>query len=222
MRNPCLFTGTGAALFCVLSFLSAPVLADEPDPVPASGPAVPKEEPKPVIGTSDAAPPPAPPEATQAEAEAEKKKEEEPFAFGDFTWLNGNSRQTKFPLETEAFTGQFMTDANYTFSASRPKDHSLVGSTTSGRTNEVQLSHIGVGGDFHYDNVRGRIMTQFGLYATTTVRNDASPSRGQGDLANAYRYVTEVYGGYPINALNGINLDAGIFMSYLGLCSYYD
>ncbi len=55
-----------------------------------------------------------------------------------------------------------------------------------------------------------------------TPRNDSSPSRGQWDLADAYRYLSEAYGGYHINKLNGINIDAGIFMSYVGLCSYYD
>jgi len=41
-------------------------------------------------------------------------------------------------------------------------------------------------------------------------------------LSDAYRYVSEAYGGYHINALNGINIDAGIFMSYIGLFSYYN
>ena len=39
---------------------------------------------------------------------------------------------------------------------------------------------------------------------------------------DAYRYVSEAYGGYHINALHGINVDAGIFMSYIGLFSYYN
>ena len=115
-----------------------------------------------------------------------------------------------------------MLDGNWTYAFSQPIDHTLVGSTTSGRHDEFQLSHIGVGGDLHWKNVRGRIMTQFGLYATMTPRNDSSPSRGQWDLADAYRYLTEAYGGYHFNALHGINVDAGIFMSYVGLCSYYD
>jgi hypothetical protein len=64
-------------------------------------------------------------------------------------------------------------------------------------------------------------MTQFGMYSQTTPRNDASPSRGQWNLSDAFRYVSEAYGGYHFNALNGINVDAGIFMSYVGLFSYY-
>jgi hypothetical protein len=60
------------------------------------------------------------------------------------------------------------------------------------------------------------------LYSQTTPRNDASPARGQWDLDNAYRYLSEAYGGYHFNALHGINVDAGIFMSYIGLFSYYN
>ena len=37
----------------------------------------------------------------------------EPFAFADFTWLNGNSRQTEFPLDSQVFTGSFTLDTNY-------------------------------------------------------------------------------------------------------------
>src|SRR5262249_17120252 len=63
---------------------------------------------------------------------------------------------------------------------------------------------------------------QFGMYSQTTPRNDASPARGQWNLDNAYRYISEAYGGYHFNALHGINVDAGIFMSYVGLFSYYN
>jgi hypothetical protein len=65
-------------------------------------------------------------------------------------------------------------------------------------------------------------MTQFGMYSTMTPRNDASPQRGQWRLDDAYRYLSEAYGGYHWNALHGINVDAGIFMSYVGLFSYYN
>jgi hypothetical protein len=60
------------------------------------------------------------------------------------------------------------------------------------------------------------------MYSTTTPRNDASPGRGAWDLSNAYRYLSEAYGGYHFDVLNGINLQAGIFMSYVGLWSYYN
>jgi len=151
-----------------------------------------------------------------------KKPVAEPFAFADFTWLNGNSREKDVPLDTKFFTPEIRVDTSYIYDFSHPKDHTLVGSSESGRTQEVQLQQLGVGGDFHYDNVRGRLMTQFGLYSTMTPRNDPTPGEGQWNLDNAYRYISEAYGGYHFNVLHGINVDAGIFMSYIGLFSYYN
>jgi hypothetical protein len=154
-------------------------------------------------------------------AAAESTPKPEPFAFADFTWLNGNSRQHKPTFDYPAFTGDVRVDTNYVFDLNHPSDHTLVGSSELGRTDEVQVQQLGLGGDFHYDNVRARVLTQIGMYATMTPRNDASPARGQFDLSNAYRYVSEAYGGYHFDKMNGINVDAGIFMSYVGLFSYY-
>lgn len=146
----------------------------------------------------------------------------EPFAFADFTWLTGNPRTTENAVETPAFTGEFRFDVSYIAQNHDPADHTLVGTTASGRTGEVQLQQLGLGGDFHVGKVRGRIMTQFGLYSTMTPRNDASPARGQWQLDNAYRYLSEAYGGYHFDVAHGLNVDAGIFMSYIGLFSYYN
>ncbi len=51
---------------------------------------------------------------------------------------------------------------------------------------------------------------------------DASPARGLWDLADDYRYISVAYGGYHLNVMNGINIQGGIFMSYIGLWSYYN
>ena len=145
----------------------------------------------------------------------------EPFAFADFTWLNGNPRTKQVPLDTKFFTPEIRADVDYVYDFAHPKDDTIGGSSEIFRSNEVQVTQLGVGGDFHYDNVRARVMTQFGLYSETTPRNDASPARGQWNLADAYRYLSEAYGGYHFNVLHGVNVDAGIFMSYVGLFSYY-
>jgi Putative beta-barrel porin-2, OmpL-like. bbp2 len=145
----------------------------------------------------------------------------EPFAFADFTWLNGNPRTKQVPLDTKFFTPEIRSDVDYIYDFRHPKDDTIGGSSEVFRANEVQLTQLGVGGDFHYDNVRARLMTQFGLYSQTTPRNDASPARGQWNLSDAYRYLSEAYGGYHFNVMHGINVDAGIFMSYVGLFSYY-
>jgi Putative beta-barrel porin-2, OmpL-like. bbp2 len=150
-----------------------------------------------------------------------KAAKAEPFAFADFTWLNGNARTKDTPYATSFFTPEIRADVDYVYDFAHPKDDTIGGSSEVFRSSEVQVTQLGVGGDFHYDNVRGRLLTQFGLYSETTPRNDASPARGQWNLADAYRYISEAYGGYHFNALHGINVDAGIFMSYIGLFSYY-
>jgi len=151
-----------------------------------------------------------------------KPEKAQPFAFADFTWLNGNPRTKDIPLDTKFFTPEIRTDVDYIYDFNHPKDNTIGGSSEVFRANEVQMTQLGIGGDFHYDNVRARVMTQFGLYSQTTPRNDASPSRGQWNLDNAYRYLSEAYGGYHFDVMHGINVDAGIFMSYVGLFSYYN
>ncbi|MFZ0214039.1 MAG: outer membrane beta-barrel protein [Candidatus Acidiferrales bacterium] len=145
-----------------------------------------------------------------------------PFSDHDWTWLNGNPRTETPAFDSKFFTPEIRADATYTYDFDHPTDHSMGGSSELFRSQEVQLEQLGVGGDFHYDNVRARLMTQFGMYSVTTPRNDASPAHGQWDLADAYRYVSEAYGGYHWDVMHGINLDAGIFMSYIGLFSYYN
>jgi TolA-binding protein len=145
----------------------------------------------------------------------------EPFP-GDWTWLNSNGHASDSPMSTKYFTPEFRADANYTIDFNHPKDDTLGGSTETFRSDEWQLEQISVGGDIHINNVRGRILTMDGLFATTTPRNDASVSRGNWDLVGAYKYVSEAWGGYHWDVQHGINADAGIFVSYIGLFSYYN
>ncbi len=144
-----------------------------------------------------------------------------PFEGMDLTWQNGNDRRDSAVLQSKYFTGSVMIDANYTYSFANPIDHTVVGSTALARNNEMQVSSVNLGGDFNFNGARGRIMTQFGTRSTVVPRNDYSQYRGQYDLANVYRYLSEGYAGYHFNIWNGINVDAGMFMSYIGLNSYY-
>jgi hypothetical protein len=180
--------------------------AQDPPPAPAPDPLAPP--PAPALVLPKDATPPAP------------EKAAEPFAFGDFTWLNGSNRQHKAVLDSQYFTGSFLLDVDYTASKANPIDNTVVGSTALSRNNEVTIAFIGFGGDFHDGAARGRLMTQFGVRSTLVPRNDGSTYRGQFDLQTALRYLSEAYGGYHWDVLNGINLDAGIFMSYIGLFSY--
>ena len=145
-----------------------------------------------------------------------------PFAFGDFTWLNGNPRIKEPALDTKFFTPDIRFDSYFYQSFNQPRDHSMGGSTEVFRSGEFQVEQASIGGDFHWDNVRGRILLMYGMFASTTPRNDPSVGNGQWDLRTAYRYVSEAYGGYHFNVNHGLNVDAGIFVSYIGLFSYYN
>ena len=151
-----------------------------------------------------------------------KKEKIAPFSDWDWTWLNGNPRNKDSAFDSKFFTPEIRADVTYTYDFNKPIDNSMGGSSELFRSNEIQLEQLGLGGDFHYDNVRARFMTQFGMYSTATIRNDPSYAKGQWNIADADRYLAEAYGGYHINALDGINIDAGIFMSYIGLFSYYN
>jgi len=154
-------------------------------------------------------------------AQKDSIKSQIPFEGMDQTWQNGSDRRDSAVLSNKYFTGSIMIDANYTYSGNNPIDHTVVGSTALARNNEMEVSCAAIGGDFYFNGARGRIMTQFGTRSTIVPRNDYSVFRGQYDLANVYQYISEAYGGYHFNKMHGINLDFGMFMSYVGLNSYY-
>jgi len=145
-----------------------------------------------------------------------------PFQGIDQTWQNGADRRDSSVFnKVKYFTPSILIDLNANHSFNDPIDHTVVGSTALARTDEMQLSALHFGGDFNVDNVRARFMTQFGTRSTVIPRNDFSPYRGQYDLANVYRYLAEANAGYHFNKWYGINVDAGLFMSYIGLNSFY-
>ena len=145
------------------------------------------------------------------------------FSDWDWTWLNGNPRNKDTAWDSKFFTPEVRADLTYTYDFNKPVDDSIGGSSEIFRSNEIQLEQLGVGGTFHLDNAHARFLTQFGDYSTTTPRNDPSYAKGQWDLAGAYRYLSEAYAGYSLpNVMHGVNFDAGIFMSYIGLFSYYN
>jgi hypothetical protein len=198
-----------------------------PPPSPPASASPPPAAAPPSTEAPSAAPtaaPPSPPPAPVTEAPAPStpasEKPSDPFAFGDFTWLNGSNRQTKALLDSPVFTGSFLLDVNYTASQNNPIDNTVVGSTSLSRNNEFTLAFLGFGGDFHYEHARARLMTQFGVRSVLVPRNDFSTYHGQFDLQNSLRYLSEANGGYHWDVWHGINLDAGIFMSYVGLFSY--
>ncbi|HEY3975294.1 MAG TPA: outer membrane beta-barrel protein [Candidatus Sulfotelmatobacter sp.] len=152
----------------------------------------------------------------------EKVEPTAPFAYADWSWLNGSPHTKDAVWDSKFFTPEIRFDTDYIYSFNHPRDDSLGGSTEIFRSNEIQVEQISFGGDFHWQNVRGRVLTMGGMFGVTTPRNDPSVGRGQWDLRGAYKYFAEAYGGYHFNVNHGLNVDAGIFVSYIGLFSYYN
>lgn len=145
-----------------------------------------------------------------------------PFDGIETTWQNGSDRRDSSVLNGGPyFTPSVMLDVNYTHSFNNPNDNTVVGSTALARDNEIELSALSFGGDFSYKNARARLMMQFGTRSEIVPRNDLSVFRGQYNLADIYRYLSEAYVGYHFDKWYGINVDAGMFCSYIGLNSYY-
>lgn len=145
----------------------------------------------------------------------------EPLEGMDMTWLNGGDRRSSPTLAGKYFTPTVMLDANYTYSFNNPIDNTVVGSTALARNNEMQVSAVYLGGDFTFNGARAHIVTQFGTRSILVPRNDYSVYHGQYQLADVYRFLAEANAGYHFKVLYGVNVDAGMFMSYIGLNSYY-
>ena len=145
----------------------------------------------------------------------------EPLENMDFTWLNGGDRRPTPTLAGKYFTPTVMVDVNYSYSFNNPVDNTVVGSTALARNNEIQVSGVYLGGDFYYKGAKARVVSQLGTRSIVVPRNDYSPYRGQYKLADAYRYLAEANAGYHFKKWYGINVDFGLFMSYVGLNSYY-
>ena len=100
-------------------------------------------------------------------APAKKTQDRSFFRLGlDLAERQPADQRTAF--DSKFFTPEIRADITYTYDFNKPKDNSMGGSSELFRSNEIQLEQLGVGGDFHYDNVRARFMTQFGMYSTAT------------------------------------------------------
>jgi Putative beta-barrel porin-2, OmpL-like. bbp2/Carboxypeptidase regulatory-like domain len=172
------------------------------------------------------APPPAPtvPDALLAPPPGPDNDTVTPFANdGDIGWMNGNTREKAPIFDTKFFTPEIRFDVNYLNDFNDPHDHTIVGSTEEFRSGEFQIEQVSFGGNFHWDGVQARFLSMLGLFSVTTPRNDASAGVGEWDLQGAYKYMSEANAGYHWdNVGHGLNVDAGIFVSYIGLFSYYN
>src|SRR5215831_12175457 len=224
VSTPSLVVVTGKATRSDLVMNAAPPAVAPAVPAVAAAPA-PAAAPTPspeMAAAASAAVAAIVPEALQAPPPTPVPDTQTPFAIGDLGWMNGTSRATTPVFDTNFFTPEVRFDVNYLQSFNHPNDHTIVGSTEEFRSGEFQITQVSLGGNFHWHNVQARFLSMFGLFSVTTPRNDASQAVGQWDLQGAYKYFSEANAGYHWDVNHGLNVDAGIFVSYVGLFSYYN
>jgi hypothetical protein len=149
-----------------------------------------------------------------------------PFDGYDLTWVNGQNRQHYFPLELKdkhgetILTAMALGDVYYNFNFARPIDNTQTNSASIGRSKEVTLNLFTLGMETDYKNIIGRVSLQIGNIISVIQDLDQSVTRGRNTSIDDLRFIREAAVGYHFNKLYGINIEGGIFMSYIGLESY--
>ena len=149
-----------------------------------------------------------------------------PFEGYDLSWINGQNRQTDFPLTLKdkdgetIITGVAYVDSYFNYDFNRPKDNTHNASAAIGRSNEFTINMASVGLETNYKNVIGRLWLQFGQMGSIVQDLDGTVNHGKNTSASNLKYIREAAGGYHFDVMHGLNVEAGIFMSYIGLESY--
>lgn len=147
--------------------------------------------------------------------------QEAPFAGMDLTWINGQNRQSEFPLSVKDIgTGVIYLDTYYNYNFAKPIDNTQTISSTVGRTSEVSLNLASVGFELNYKNVIGRLWLQTGSMLHIVQELDGSVAHGRNTGTGNLKFIREAAAGYHFDAWHGLNIEMGIFMSYIGLESY--
>lgn len=150
-----------------------------------------------------------------------------PFDGMDLTWINGQNRQSHFPLvlrdkktDEVILTGVSYLDTYYNYNFADPIDNTQTISSTVGRHNEFTLNMASIGMESNYKNIVGRLWLQYGQMASIVQDIDISVNKGRNTSINNLKYIREAAAGYHFNKWYGVNVEMGIFMSYIGLESY--
>jgi hypothetical protein len=143
----------------------------------------------------------------------------------NLTWINGQNMQREFPLtfkknDEVVITGIAYLDTYYNYNFANPIDNTQTISSTIGRHNEITLNLASIGIESNYKNVIGRVWLQYGQMGSIVQDLDGSVYRGRNNNINNLKYFREGAAGYHFNKGYGINVEMGIFMSYVGLESY--
>jgi len=149
-----------------------------------------------------------------------------PFEGMNTTWINGQNRQTEFPLVLNDHNGQAIVtamayvDAYLNYDFNNPIDNTHIGSATIGRHKEFTLNLATIGIESYYKNTIGRIWLQTGSMTNLIQETDATTLRGRNTGTSNLKMIREAAAGYHFDLLNGLNAEMGIFSSFIGMDSY--
>jgi hypothetical protein len=111
-------------------------------------------------------------------------------------------------------------DAYYGWQFWEPIDHTVFPSTTAPRHNEIGFNLATVGVEMNLDGPIGRIYLQYGSNVETDAGQDATVNRGFFLTDKAFQFIQQAAGGWHFHWLHGVNIEMGIFPSYVALESY--
>ena len=149
-----------------------------------------------------------------------------PFEGMDLTWVNGQNRQSAFPLQVKdkdgetVLTGTTLLDGYFNYNFARPLDHTQTISAVTARANEFSLALASAGIESNYKNIIGRLWVQTGSMLNVVQEADGSVLRGRNTSTGNLKFIREAAAGYHFNKAYGLNVELGIFMSFIGLESY--
>ena len=159
--------------------------------------------------------------ADPASVEKPLDVKEPPFGEFDYSWTNGTNRQPDPLLKAGPVTFSLYADAYYAYQFSNPSDHTIFQTTTAPRHNEINLNMAAIGMDLTgMDGPIGRVFLQYGNNVAADSGQDATLNRGYYLTHATLDPIQQAAAGWHFHSLHGVNVEFGIFPSYVGLESY--
>jgi hypothetical protein len=135
--------------------------------------------------------------------------------------MNGSNPQPPSLLGMGPLTWSLYVDTYYAWQFWHPLDHTIFPTTTAPRHNEISLNLAHIGVDVTgLDGPTGRLYIQYGSIVETIAGQDTTTTRGFYLTNRLLQYVQQAAAGWHFHALHGVNMELGIFPSYVGLESY--
>jgi hypothetical protein len=135
--------------------------------------------------------------------------------------MNGSNSQPSSLLGMGPLTWSLYVDTYFAWQTWQPADHTIFPTTTAPRHDEISLNLAHLGVDLTgLDGPTGRLYIQYGSSVETIAGQDTTTTRGFFLTNRLLQYVQQAAAGWHFHWLHGVNVELGIFPSYVGLESY--